>query len=84
LPGPAHVDESSVTFRASGYGEEGTEMAGKFEIYKDSADQFRWRLKASNGEIIANPEGYTTKDNAKNGIESVKSNAPDASTEDLT
>jgi uncharacterized protein YegP (UPF0339 family) len=59
-------------------------MAGKFEIYKDSADQFRWRLKVSNGEIIATSEGYTTRDNAKNGIESVKSNAPDASTEDLT
>jgi uncharacterized protein len=57
-------------------------MAGKFEIYKDAKGEFRWRLIASNGETIASGEGYTTKESAKNGIESVKNNAPTAPIED--
>jgi uncharacterized protein YegP (UPF0339 family) len=47
----------------------------KFEVYKDKAAEFRFRLKASNGEIIAASEGYTTKANCLNGIASVKKNA---------
>jgi amphi-Trp domain-containing protein len=48
-----------------------------FELYEDSAGQWRWRLRHDNGNIIADSgEGYTTKANAKNGIESVKKNAP--------
>jgi len=50
----------------------------KFEIYKDKAGEYRFRLKATNGEIIAVSEGYTTLANCKNGVESVKKNAPDA------
>lgn len=50
----------------------------KFEIYKDKADEFRFRLKAKNGEIIAVSEGYVKKDGCKNGIASVCKNAPDA------
>ncbi len=50
----------------------------KFEIYNDKAGEFRFRLKARNGEIIAVSEGYTTKDACENGIESVKKNAPEA------
>ena len=50
----------------------------KFEIYKDKAGEFRFRLKARNGEIIAASEGYVKKDSCKNGIESVRKNAPDA------
>lgn len=46
-------------------------MAGKFEITKDKAGKFRFRLKASNGEIIATSEAYETKSSAKNGITSV-------------
>ncbi len=59
-------------------------MAGKFELYTDKAGQFRWRLKAGNSEIIATSEGYSSKAGAKNGIESVKTNAPGAATDDLT
>jgi uncharacterized protein YegP (UPF0339 family) len=59
-------------------------MAGKFELYKDSGGEFRFRLKAANGEIIATSEAYTSKAGAENGIESVKSNAPDATVDDLT
>ena len=50
----------------------------KFEVYKDAAGEFRFRLKAPNGEVIAVSEGYTTKANCLNGIESVKKNAPKA------
>jgi len=58
-------------------------MAAKFEIYKDKSGEFRWRLIASNGQMIANSgEGYKSKDSAKNGIESVKKNAPTAAVED--
>jgi amphi-Trp domain-containing protein len=50
-----------------------------FELYEDSAGQWRWRLRHVNGNIIADGgEGYTKKANAKNGIESVKKNAPGA------
>ncbi|MEM9717050.1 MAG: YegP family protein [Pseudomonadota bacterium] len=52
-------------------------MAGKFEIFKDKAGEFRFRLKAGNGEIILASEGYKQKASAKNGIASVQKNAPD-------
>ena len=50
----------------------------KFELYEDKAGEFRFRLKARNGEIIAVSEGYTTKPACENGIESVRKNAPEA------
>ncbi len=50
----------------------------KFEIYKDKAGEFRFRLKAKNGEIIAVSEGYKTKTSCENGVQSVKKNAPEA------
>jgi uncharacterized protein YegP (UPF0339 family) len=54
-------------------------MAGKFEIYRDAKSEYRWRLKASNGQTIATSgEGYSSRQSCLNGIESVKSNAPDA------
>jgi len=59
-------------------------MAGKFKLYKSSSGEYRFRLKAGNGEIIATSEGYASKASAKNGIESVKSNAPDAPVDDQT
>ncbi|MCZ8344504.1 MAG: YegP family protein [Leptospira sp.] len=59
-------------------------MAGKFEIYKDKAGEFRFRLKAANGEIIASSEGYSSKAACENGIESVKKNASGAEIEDQT
>ena len=60
-------------------------MAAKFELYKDAKGEFRWRLKASNGQTIATGgEGYSSKASAKNGIESVQKNAPDAEIDDTT
>lgn len=50
----------------------------KFEIFKQKDGQFRFRLKASNGEIILASEAYKAKDSCKNGIASVKKNAPEA------
>lgn len=50
----------------------------KFEVYVDKAGEFRFRLKAKNGQIIATGEGYKRKDSCLNGIESVKKNAPEA------
>lgn len=47
-----------------------------FEWYKDKAGKFRFRLKAANGETIANSESYNSKDSCVNGIESVKKSAP--------
>jgi len=59
-------------------------MAGKFVITKDKRGEFRFKLVASNGEIIATSEGYNAKAGAKNGIESVKKNAPEADIVDET
>lgn len=53
----------------------------KFELYTDKAGETRFRLKARNGEIIAVSEGYKSKASARNGIESVRKNAPDATVE---
>ena len=50
----------------------------KFELYNDKKGDFRYRLKATNGEIIATSEGYKAKAGCMNGIESVRKNAPDA------
>lgn len=50
----------------------------KFEVYTDKAGEYRFRLKARNGEIIAASEGYKAKASCLNGIESVRKNAPDA------
>ena len=55
----------------------------KFEVYLDKAGEYRFRLKARNGEIIAVSEGYKAKASCLNGIESVKKNAPDAPVEKI-
>ena len=52
-------------------------MAGKFEIYEDKAGEYRFRLKAGNGEIILASEGYKQKARCENGIASVMKNAPE-------
>ena len=52
-------------------------MAGKFECYKDKAGEFRFRLKAGNGETILSSEGYKAKGSCTNGIASVQKNCKD-------
>ncbi|WP_255620832.1 DUF1508 domain-containing protein [Pseudonocardia sp. DSM 110487] len=56
----------------------GTRMAGKFEVYKDRAGKFRFRLKASNGQVVATGEAYETKASALKGCESVQKAADGA------
>lgn len=67
----ANVEDQTV----EGYA---TEKNPKFEVYTDKAGEFRFRLKATNGQIIATGEGYKSKSGCMNGIESVKKNAADA------
>ena len=55
----------------------------KFEVYTDKGGEFRFRLKARNGEVIAASEGYKAKASCLNGVESVRKNAPDAAVEKL-
>jgi uncharacterized protein YegP (UPF0339 family) len=49
-----------------------------------SRGEFRFHLKAGNGEVIASSEGYASKASALNGIESAKRNAPNATVDDLS
>jgi uncharacterized protein YegP (UPF0339 family) len=74
------VSAVSVGFTIQG----GLLVAAKFEVYKDKAGEFRFRLKAGNGEVIAVGEGYKGKAGALNGIESIKKNAADAEVVDQT
>jgi uncharacterized protein YegP (UPF0339 family) len=56
----------------------------KFEVYKDKTGEFRFRLKASNGQVIATGESYKTKAGVLNGIDSIKRNAADAAIIDFS
>ncbi len=57
----------------------------KFQIYKDRKGEYRWRLRARNGEIIADSnEGYSSKASCKHGIDLVKEQAAGAAVEDQT
>ena len=71
----AHVEDQTV---------EGFEKLThpKFEVYQDKAGEFRFRLKAKNGENIGKSEGYKAKASCMNGIASVGRNAPDAKIEE--
>ena len=55
----------------------------KFELYRDRRGEFRFRLKARNGEVILSSEGYTSHAAAMEGIESVIANAPAAEIEEM-
>lgn len=65
----ANVEDNTVD------GEVELKTNPKFEMYRDKSGEFRFRLKAKNGSIIAKSQGYSSKINCKNGIESVKKNA---------
>lgn len=72
-PGAAVEDQTLLT---------GREKCPKFELYADKRGQFRFRLRAANGKIIAISEGYTTKAGCLAGIDSVRKNAPTAQVEE--
>lgn len=71
------LDKIFVTFTLNKniFGME-VEMAAKFEIYKDKKGEFRFRLVAANGQVIATSQGYKSKASCMKGIESVKQNTP--------
>jgi uncharacterized protein YegP (UPF0339 family) len=57
----------------------------KFEVYQDKAKEYRWRLKASNGQIVAaSSDGYKAKSDCENAIESIKKGAAGAKVDDMT
>ena len=58
------------------------EVNPKFEVYKDKKGEFRFRLKAKNGQIIATSEGYSKIDSCLKGVASIKKNAVDAKIEE--
>lgn len=78
--GIASVQKNAVIAAVENQTVEGfaTEKNPKFEVYADKAGEFRFRLKAANGQIIAVSEGYKAEKSCLNGIESVRRNAPDA------
>lgn len=51
-------------------------MAAKFEVYQDKSGDYRFRLRATNGQVIATGQGYKSKKSCLQGVESVKKNAP--------
>lgn len=60
-------------------------MAAEFEVYKDKAGEYRWRLQANNNEVVADSnEGYKSKASCLKGIEVVRSIANAAPVNDLT
>ncbi|MGB8384099.1 MAG: DUF1508 domain-containing protein [Dermatophilaceae bacterium] len=59
-------------------------MAGKFELFQDSASKYRFRLKAGNGEIVATGEAYESRSAAKKGIQAVQRAAAGATVIDQT
>ena len=76
----ASVQKNSLSAAVEDQTVEGytVEKHPKFEMYHDKAGEYRFRLKASNGQIIAVSEGYKAKAGCLNGIESVRKNAPEA------
>ncbi len=75
--GIASVQRNAPAAAIENQTEEGFEKQKhpKFEVYNDKKGEFRFRLKATNGQIIAVSEGYKAISGCLNGIESVKKNA---------
>lgn len=80
LNGIESVRKNSVAGKLEDQTVEGFEKQTnpKFEVYKDKAGEFRFRLKATNGEIIATGESYKAKASCLNGIDSIRRNAPES------
>ena len=80
LKGVASVQKNAPIAEVENQTVEGFEAVKhpKFEVYNDKAGEFRFRLKATNGQIIAVSESYKTLASCMNGIKSVQANAADA------
>lgn len=57
---------------AGGEEEEKPARPGSFEVYEDAKGEYRFRLKAANGQVIAVSEGYSSKSACLKGVESVQ------------
>ncbi len=77
------IDLSGIPLKASKKAAE-PPVGGYFEVYQGKDKQWRFRLKAANHQIIAVSEAYNTKSGCMNGIRSVKENAANSETYDLT
>ena len=77
LKGVASVQKNAPVAAVEDQTVEGyaAEKHPKFEMYVDKAGEFRFRLKATNGQIIAVSEGYKTMASCENGVASVRKNA---------
>jgi len=78
LKGVASVQKNAPVANLEDQTEEESAKCPKFEVYLDKAGEYRFRLKATNGEIILASEGYKAKASALNGVESVRKNAAEA------
>lgn len=81
--GIASVRENAAAANLEDQTQEGfkAQKHPKFEVYKDNAGEYRFRLKAKNGQVIAASEGYSGLEACLNGIESVRENVKDAKEE---
>ncbi|WP_246310199.1 HVO_2922 family protein [Halorarum halophilum] len=84
-PMEALPDEADALPASVGAADASRSLA-RFELFRDRNEEWRWRLRHRNGNVIANSgEGYTRKHNAWKGLRSVMRNAPEAEvTEDTT
>ena len=80
MNGIASVKKNAVVANLEDQTVEGfeTQKNPKFEVYLDKKGEYRFRLTATNGQVIAVGEGYKAKAGCLNGIESIKKNAPEA------
>ncbi|MBR5122617.1 MAG: YegP family protein [Anaerotignum sp.] len=80
MKGVASVQKNAVIAAVENQTVEGWEAQKhpKFEVYQDKAGEFRFRLKATNGQVVATSEGYKKVASCLKGIESVKKNAAEA------
>ena len=70
-----HVDQCHCLHRAPGGGKK-ERRVGKYEVFKDRGGKYRFRLKASNGEIVLASQAYTTEYACVGGAFSVQKNGP--------
>ena len=80
---PAAGEQRQRQERGQGQAQSSSQRRGKFEVYEDQGGKFRWRLKASNGQIIASSgQGFADKRAARDAIDAVKRAVADAPIEE--
>lgn len=63
---------------------EGTPPANpRFEMFRDRAGRYRFRLRARNGKVILSSQGYSSRRACENGVESVRKNTPDSTVQEM-